>query len=1432
MISHRKTDHLISSFKDLRSGDYLYLDIDNTLLLTAFDRYGSKVALTELELASEIERLQASGVEIYGLTARDGSHAGQTIEQLASVGIRLKSVIHAPKIDGKLQKGKALRHHLTTLPLLPRRIVVMDDMKAQLENIAAGLSVNNPPVCLYQYKRLKTLQLNKTRRIPLRLKGYEVEKSLDGGTRSTYLLSHPINKSRLVLKYGAHPDALKMEILCNALYSVLGVCVPEREAFNTLPIKLAKKLNLKNAYGMFQVSQYIVSHKEKKLNLSAILPIESLQARNSVSYLARKDFVAHALLGNIDVAKEDNFILGKNGRAYLIDAGANFIYRAKGENRRESPSLLSELDTLRDAAKNKTGNAWFKQLKKSEIKNQIIAILKKIPELESVIWQVSQKIQLPHELRDQVLTAMGDRIDVLVHRYGITEQLGAKRDKKAREEETAAGVLTYTKLDGQWQVLLSKRVRHDWWDNFGGKSDESDLLLVNTAKREVSEESNGVLNYSCQDLQDSPFHDLVKETPKGSFVYRMYVAEHAPIELKNLTDSEHTEHQWVPLASLLSAVNNNKQVKMEGKNTCKVRLASGKSIILYPPLYRMLKQPPMLNNLTQLEKTGKLKLIHTRGYHNQAPLTGIMRVFVTPGAKRDAIVKVTMNHGEVLKQLKAASHPESSLLPSQERTIHSPLSQSELHLKTVLGDLYQADNTRFNVTKMLTKHFSHEIPNLSAEMERLITGLVDFIEIEKRDRDEHLYFYHACDATIAYAYEIYTQLYQSLKASNAWPVFRAQGHHFKKFATITEFIAHYSNQGRKEIDNNDENYNDCAISANVFLFGNHLMDTSCSIHYLLKNNVRRPVDLTCLLQDLLAPFNVSQELILALKALYDVTAHKQQGALYQIAIKRDAADKLVYPAGFLGKLNPYNGNLHLTAIIDAMRMEAGEEITNVKKLYISELQARILAHPQYEFHVQAFRMSDFREKERKAYDYELKKLIKEILYTLLQELGPGNRDHLHSGLTLFKTMTSLSHINGLPAREGDTLAGLTRAILGNDDAMVIRLLTRHPEWKTSQLEKRSYFHQNLIVKTHPVIEFILHYSKLKPETILLCFDEQWWKAGIIINEYHNILWWISVIPLSLRLAFAQWHKDKIKNYMISRVVHELPEQNRLAFALEMQNESGPLFLSVLLELPKQDRLTYAMEIRSKIQDEYGLINVLQALPKENRFVLASKKRDLIKSRFVNVVHELIKQDRLKFAMENTDKITTAVELAAVLWVLFEQDRLAFALHNQHIIKNGEGLVKVLSQLPAQDRLAFAIKNQDKIQNRKEYFRVLGQLPENDRSEFMKNQKWIPYNQGIKMGSSIRHSIGKAYLVIKQINELDNELPYLLYSEVNGKEIVSSMMAMSQLGFDKVLEAMKNNSLSLINTLYSMGNTASVSAKLLRHEFDNEEMVKSWHPLAY
>src|SRR5580704_9603216 len=100
-IQHFTIDNIVNAIANLRQGDYLFLDIKNTLLYHNIDQ--TQVSATEKELAQQIKILRESGIHVIGLVECDMPQLKKT--DLQTLGYDLEEVIHALPVDEKQTKA-------------------------------------------------------------------------------------------------------------------------------------------------------------------------------------------------------------------------------------------------------------------------------------------------------------------------------------------------------------------------------------------------------------------------------------------------------------------------------------------------------------------------------------------------------------------------------------------------------------------------------------------------------------------------------------------------------------------------------------------------------------------------------------------------------------------------------------------------------------------------------------------------------------------------------------------------------------------------------------------------------------------------------------------------------------------------------------------------------------------------------------------------------------------------------------------------------------------------------------------------------------------------------------------------------------------------------------------------------------------------------
>ena len=1139
---------------------------------------------------------------------------------------------------------------------------------------------------------------------PARLEGYKKHAALGGGTNSVFSIEHENTAQRLVLKTGAHDDAAKIEILCNAVYHALGVKVPAMRVYHTLPRELAAALGLPQHTGIFKLSAYLEPSTQ--------------QSEACIRATARQDFAAHVLLGNIDVAKTDNFIVDQQGSAHLIDAGANFLFRAQGAVRAEDASLASELDSLRNESINHRGHAWFADLTAAELDAQVSNLIAKHQAIEQTIWEVSSHLDLPEDIRHRFLEYISDRLDQLVVRCCRKSQRFAKTDKKAREGHTAAGVLTYAFINHEPHILLSKRAHHDWWDNFGGKSDAEDKYLIDTARREVAEESAHLLNFTVSELLASPCHDLVTGSGHEQFIYRMYICNTPSIDLKHVQDKEHTDHQWVSLRAVMAALQDTETMAVS---------CNGNDLPIFPPLATMLRQPAVYQNLQSLLGSGRLQATHTLGYANfNEAAVSEHRPLVTPVKKREDIAVTMTRKSSVMREIKSKSvTPAMDCQPLATMS----LTQSEIHLQLLLGNKYCPGDLAANVRCFVKKYYSSYT---AAKQEQLIHHAIFLLEKERSGGEDQFYFYHGCDNKIAFAYDVYTALYQALQANDDWTALRPDSQHFKRFTSMAEFIAFYSDHGKQHISNNAPHYNDCALSTNVFLFGNHETDSSNSIYYFTENFVTRPVDLFALFTHLLRPFHVSAGDIQRLLQLFATYRSQNGGSLYQISMSTEHARAMSYPAASGGVQNAWKGMNDITAIIPALLTE--QSTSKAVEDYAQTLQARLLVPPHLPLHVTSVCWQDTTEEMSATYQQQLQQCVRFLLEAILRHHGSLRDDHQRTAL--LKILPSVLAVNQIPDAYKISDTVLARAIVTNDAETVRELLTDYPEFREKKIAvPRQYFKHNHAPEEmmHPLAMMLLR-SDIRIDIIKEVYGMERYQA-YLDNEIKSLADLRKIMPRlpeSERSAVLLTHSHLVNSdFILCLLIELVPMAERMQFVAG--NEADLIRASSLSTLlciiPPSLRTATAKRFIGKIDNVFRLIDIIGHLPVEERMPFAIYMRGMIKDESVlrDIIRKLPADGVLEFAKSFAPAIDFAAVLPTVLAVMPEEKRLYVAISHNEYIKTFEDLSHILTILPLTDRRACTVACIIPPLSNGQLIYLACWLPASDRLNFIRQHQDMVYD---------------------------------------------------------------------------------------------------------
>lgn len=939
----------LSSERDERV--VLVLDVDDTLLFHATDKYSGASALTDASTPGELAHLTAHpSCHVVILTARAEKYHAQTVSQLKQLGIRYHTLIHAPNIESESTKGPALRDYLLGDGAKAwdddSKMVVVDDLERNLLNIEESLTgpeFSGLQCCYLRYDPDLRISLVEdapcAADFPPNLNGYADPVSLGGGSNSVYQVTRE-DGHQLVIKHGDSPEAIQLEIMMNALYRVLSVDVPESVVYRAIPVELAKAIHLPATAVTIQCSEKLT-------------PLQQTSDAD-VSAAFCKSFVVQCLLGNTDSAKNDNWVVTDQG-AVLVDSGANYLYWALGGKKDETVAWqVRELDSFRDKAVNAISAEWLEGISQEQINEQAIAVLVKSEAINDLIWTYSKRLGLSAEMQLSLIELMANRLENLALRTVGVDYIKPPH-YRAVAEYTSAGVLTVRESDGgELQVFLGKRVRHPWYACLGGKSDREDKTLAQTASREVSEESSSQLHYTERQLSHSPFHDIWTQVSPGQLkLYRLYVVYNKSLKLDvdAITDTEHTDFCWVPLTAFIEAVEQEQTVEEEGRSTLYVETGSAADsarLPLMPEFAVLIQQASVQDLLRKLLETKQCPWLH--GCQSQAGLlrpAGLQPKHVLPYVLQPAQLRIEAAAYLVRRSLilQALKKKQQRLglrwAESAPAVCEDFVSQSELHLCAVLGENYKPKSLRDNIESFLD---AQHADLLEADRDHLFKITLQMIEQERRYPDR-IFIYHSCPAAIAYAYEVYSEIYQILYADSDRFAMRVENDLFRQLLTIDEFLAHFINLSGSRFDNYVPGYMELAISANLFVFGKHDTPTSYSIGYMMNNESRSVIDTEAMLNEMLSNFNCDPSLIVGINAaIARFVALSNQGVIHQFSLSKEEAGQYAYSAESMGVLNPHPGldTLNPATTINYLRDQHAKGELERDCKYLVDLQVRVM----------------------------------------------------------------------------------------------------------------------------------------------------------------------------------------------------------------------------------------------------------------------------------------------------------------------------------------------------------------------------------------------------------------------------------------------------------------------------------------------------------
>lgn len=263
-----------------------------------------------------------------------------------------------PKVEYKKTKKQYAPFHIATfkdLPDTPAQIAAKKAAKEAVEKAEAEEKA--------EAARIRQARITKSKAAPIKVKKVdaplppvapvddeEVEfpDELDrlvvvkklGGSTGAELVKDPLTGKQYVRKAGASPEHVRREVQADEVYRSMGVRVPAARLYETNkgPVKLSNFIEGKT--------------------LDQVMTGGKLDPR--IASDIQDGFAADVLMGNRDVIgmNFDNILIDSRGRAWRIDNGASFDFRAQGAQK-EYDDWPMEMWSMRDPKINRQTAAVF-----------------------------------------------------------------------------------------------------------------------------------------------------------------------------------------------------------------------------------------------------------------------------------------------------------------------------------------------------------------------------------------------------------------------------------------------------------------------------------------------------------------------------------------------------------------------------------------------------------------------------------------------------------------------------------------------------------------------------------------------------------------------------------------------------------------------------------------------------------------------------------------------------------------------------------------------------------------------------------------------------------------------------------------------------------------------------------------------------------------
>jgi ADP-ribose pyrophosphatase YjhB (NUDIX family) len=851
--------------------------------------------------------------------------------------------------------------------------------------------------------------------------------------------------------------------------------------------------------GPYRVSKFIEADAAKTAD------------KESVKTKIKQHFVIDAFMSNRDVAVGNfkNIIVDATGTPYRIDNGGSLRYTSVGKFKHGENGYdiykVTELDSLRDPAINQDG-AQVYQLTREEIDQQIYDLLEKKDCIFVVVDDLSTVLDIddPEGLKN----ILAHRLKYLEEqRQGPSQIVGAYEEA---QPGTSASVLIYTQIPASSEadssisasldtyILLGKRVNHhseaeDVWSNLGGKSDvgtgDDDQLLVDTASREVREESVGLITFTPLQLIHCPSHDLIDKTQ--NLFHRMYLVSSHFInpeklklkvaDAKDIHQQEYTDFAWIRLddefmKSLEEGRKSDFHIKITKSDGSKA------TIKLMNNFGEMLSQKQVKDALEKIKERRKIPRLHTRSVVGKETKTLAYKwkqsddhwvrqydderkelALESPASiqdreRADSFIAQAQVRADSLKKIKEKSKksPVEPAQPAAEIPSSYTFTQTEAFLSLELKGEFKQEEHEQNVDRFF------------APVSAYVVDLREFSDILKAvyknelKKKDWFVFYHAADPSVAFLWDLYTEFRNQLQYTHSTDVRALRGwdEFFKGIEDVSDFItASKIEKLGNDINNYAGDYQERGLAVNFALFGSYGNQTSSTYELFYDSKSVKPPNIEKLLGAFLvkvgAPFSFKNH-IWAIKDKY--FPDSTNGRLLQIFMNKKALDKVVYlsyPGGKLLSPSDNNANLKAQSMLELLRNKPKDFMNKITAKAIGDkdlqsLQARIFLKPEIMLNPEMVSITSYMRyplRISKLYQKELKGAVKQLLSYVLEANAAAIDTFSTQQPLLSDYQRYYEMVTGkkLPKGEFATIMQIKKYIDSDDVEGLERLIDAHPK---------------------------------------------------------------------------------------------------------------------------------------------------------------------------------------------------------------------------------------------------------------------------------------------------------------------------------------------------------------------------------------------------